>query len=52
VTIRMSHDIASDNMFHYFGDDTGQADGSVVRIEIFLTFLEYWNNVCPAPVIW
>ena len=30
MTIRMRHDIAGNNMFHYFGDDTGQADGSVV----------------------
>jgi len=39
-------------MFHNFGDDARQADGSVVRTQVFLAFLEYWNNVGPAPVIW
>ena len=48
----MRHDIAGDNMLHYIGDETGEADGSVVRTEVFLAFLEHWNNVGPAPVIW
>ena len=46
--VRMAHDITADNVFHYFRDDTGQADASVVRAKVFLAFLEHWYDICPS----
>ena len=46
----MRHDVAADDMFHDFGNDTCQADGSVIGTQIFLSFLEYRYNIGPAPV--
>ena len=37
---------------HYFAGMRDEADGTVVRTFLKITFFRHWNKNCPAPVPW
>ena len=50
MLLRMVHYRAAYNVFHELSCYTCQADGLIVRAQIFLTLLEHRGDICMLPV--